>query len=55
MQWYLSVIRSYAVFEGRAGRAEFWYFVLINIVVGILLRVADHIGGVVVHLRTFDS
>ncbi len=45
MQWYVSVIRRYAAFEGRAGRPEFWYFVLINIAVGIWLRLADHIGG----------
>ena len=45
MQWYLPVIRRYAAFEGRAGRPEFWYSVAVNIVVGVLLSVADHVGG----------
>ena len=30
MDWYLSVWKKYAVFSGRAQRAEYWYFVLFN-------------------------
>ncbi len=28
MKWYLKVLRNYAVFEGRARRSEYWYFIL---------------------------
>ena len=38
MKYYLEVLKKYAVFSGRAGRAEFWWFFLINslIIVGLI-------------------
>lgn len=30
MEWYLQVLRKYAVFTGRARRKEFWVFHLVN-------------------------
>ncbi|MHB1461337.1 MAG: DUF805 domain-containing protein [Armatimonadota bacterium] len=33
MNWYIKVLKKYADFSGRASRAEFWYFTLINLVV----------------------
>ena len=30
MQWYLAVLKKYAVFEGRARRKELWMFYLIS-------------------------
>ena len=30
MNWYLTVLKKYAEFNGRARRAEYWTFVLIN-------------------------
>lgn len=30
MGWYIQALRKYAVFNGRASRAEYWMFVLIN-------------------------
>ncbi len=30
MEWYLAVLKKYAVFEGRARRKEYWMFALIN-------------------------
>jgi uncharacterized membrane protein YhaH (DUF805 family) len=42
--WYIEALRKYAVFEGRAGRPEFWHFVLANVIVGMVLRMIDHIG-----------
>ena len=41
MNYYLSVLQKYAVFEGRASRTEFWMFVLINIIISILLGVVS--------------
>lgn len=26
MNWFLAVLKKYAVFSGRAQRAEYWYF-----------------------------
>ena len=43
--WKLVVLQRYAKFDGRAGRAEFWWFALANfliyIVLAILLNVAS--------------
>ena len=45
MQWYLDVIKKYAEFSGRARRKEFWMFVLINAIIGIILSIIDNIIG----------
>jgi uncharacterized membrane protein YhaH (DUF805 family) len=42
MNWYIGVLKKYAVFYGRARRAEYWNFVLFNIIVSIILSVVDH-------------
>ena len=33
MNWYLEVLRKYAVFSGRARRKEYWIFFLINFLI----------------------
>lgn len=45
MQWYLEVLRKYAVFTGRAHRTEFWMFVLVNVAISIALSIVDVIIG----------
>lgn len=45
MEWYLTVLRKYAVFEGRARRKELWMFVLINIIVAFVLGIVDSAVG----------
>ena len=45
MDWYLKVLRDYAVFEGRASRSEYWYFVLFNLIVTIVLMVIENALG----------
>jgi len=45
MNWYLTVLKKYAVFSGRAQRAEYWYFVLFSLIVSIILTFADNILG----------
>ena len=45
MQWYLEVLRKYALFEGRAHRTEFWMFILVNLIISIVLGVIDAIIG----------
>ena len=45
MNWYLGVLKKYAVFTGRARRMEFWMFTLINIIVSIILSCIDVFVG----------
>jgi uncharacterized membrane protein YhaH (DUF805 family) len=53
MNWYLHVLKNYAVFNGRAGRPEYWYFVLFNVVASILLTIIDAMIGAVVGFEEF--
>ncbi|WP_043768940.1 DUF805 domain-containing protein [Algiphilus aromaticivorans] len=48
MGWYLAVLKDYAVFDGRAGRSEYWMFFLFNLLIAIALAVLDAVIG------TFD-
>ncbi len=41
MHWYTDVIKKYAVFNGRAARPEFWWFVLINLIVDVMYGVVN--------------
>ena len=43
MNYYSTVLKKYAVFSGRARRAEYWYFVLFNIIVSIILSIVSSI------------
>ena len=45
MNWYIEVLKKYAVFNGRARRKEFWFFVLFNVLVSIILAVVDVLLG----------
>ena len=36
MNWYLEVLRKYAVFSGRARRKEYWTFFFVNLVIGFI-------------------
>jgi uncharacterized membrane protein YhaH (DUF805 family) len=45
MHWYLRAWEKYAVFSGRASRTEYWFFVLVNIVVATLLVCVDTAVG----------
>ncbi|MFE2015519.1 DUF805 domain-containing protein [Streptomyces sp. NPDC059491] len=41
MNWYLDVLKKYAVFNGRARRQEFWMFTLFNAIAAIIVAVVD--------------
>ena len=45
MNWYLDVLRKYAVFEGRARRKEYWMFVLFNLIVAFVLAIIEGMIG----------
>ncbi|MGY5550847.1 DUF805 domain-containing protein [Riemerella anatipestifer] len=41
IQNYVSVLKKYVEFKGRASRAEYWYFVLVNSIVSVDLDYWD--------------
>ncbi len=41
MNWYVEVLKKYAVFDGRARRSEYWYFFLFNFIAGFVLGLVD--------------
>ena len=45
MNWYLEVLKKYAVFNGRARRKEYWMFVLFTIIINIVLGIIDGVVG----------
>ena len=45
MNWYITVLKQYAVFEGRARRMEYWMFALFNIIIAIGLGIVDGVAG----------
>lgn len=45
MNWYLSVWKKYAVFEGRARRKEYWMFALFNFIFALAALILDAILG----------
>ncbi len=45
MNWYIEVLKKYAVFGGRARRKEYWYFFLFSTLISIVLSVIDNVIG----------
>ncbi|MDY0415686.1 MAG: DUF805 domain-containing protein [Gammaproteobacteria bacterium] len=45
MNWYLDVLKQYAIFSGRARRKEYWYFILFNLIISIVLAAIDGAMG----------
>lgn len=46
MNWYIAVLKKYAVFQGRARRKEYWMFFLFNIIVAFLLGLIEGLAGI---------
>lgn len=42
---YKNVLSKYAQFEGKATRSEYWYFVLANLIIAIILGIISGIIG----------
>ncbi|MES2284888.1 MAG: DUF805 domain-containing protein [Bacteroidota bacterium] len=51
MNYYFKVLQNYATFDGRARRSEYWYFVLFNFIVTIVLAIL----GIMVNFPFVDS
>lgn len=47
MQWYLTALRKYATFRGRARRKEYWMFVLFNFFT-LVVNFLDRVLGLVI-------
>ncbi len=45
MNWYLEVLKKYAVFSGRARRKEYWMFFLFHMIISIALGFIEGILG----------
>jgi len=41
MHWFITCLKKYAVFNGRARRAEYWYFVLFYWCIHVVLSLVD--------------
>jgi uncharacterized membrane protein YhaH (DUF805 family) len=47
MNWYLNVLKKYAVFKGRARRMEYWMFVLVNCIIIAVLYLLVAIPSII--------
>ncbi|MFJ3826309.1 DUF805 domain-containing protein [Streptomyces nodosus] len=45
MNWYVDVLKKYAVFTGRARRKEYWMYTLFSVIASIVLAVVDAVIG----------
>jgi uncharacterized membrane protein YhaH (DUF805 family) len=45
---YKNVLKKYATFNGRARRREYWYFVLANIILGVVGIILDNVLGMTI-------
>lgn len=54
IEWYLKVVRdNYVNFEGRARRAEYWYFILFYFIIAIALEIVDYLMGIYIFRPLF--
>ena len=45
MNWYLEVLKKYAVFSGRARRKEYWMFTLFSFIISCALVFVEGLAG----------
>jgi uncharacterized membrane protein YhaH (DUF805 family) len=43
MDWYVAILKQFTVFAGRTSRREYWKFVLVNIIIGVVLAIVSNI------------
>jgi len=48
MNWYIAVMKKYAVFSGRARRKEYWMFVLFNMIFTVVAMLLDNLLGIAI-------
>ena len=55
MHWYLEVLRKYTLFTGRSRRTEYWYFVLFNLIVAVVLALVDSVVRKILGFGVFGT
>jgi uncharacterized membrane protein YhaH (DUF805 family) len=45
MQWFMTALQKWSDFSGRARRREYWFFILIFVVIYIVLTLVDMMVG----------
>ena len=55
MSWYVVALKKYAVFEGRARRKEYWFFVLFYLIFMVVAIVVDAVLGTEYYIDEFDT
>jgi uncharacterized membrane protein YhaH (DUF805 family) len=53
MNWYIDVLKKYAVFTGRARRKEYWMFALFNLIIAVVIALIEGViesNGLLVNL-----
>ena len=45
MQWFIYCLKNYAKFDGRAGRAEYWFYALFSTLIFFILQFLSSILG----------
>jgi uncharacterized membrane protein YhaH (DUF805 family) len=43
MNWYIGVLKKYAVFKGRARRKEYWMFILVSFIISVALVIVQQV------------
>lgn len=46
MNYFISALKKYAVFNGRARRAEYWNFTLFSVLISLVLAILETSSGV---------
>jgi len=54
MEYYLKVLKNYAVFDGRARRSEYWYFTLFNALIVFALGFTAELSGSIVSTSIYQ-
>ncbi|MFT4072222.1 MAG: DUF805 domain-containing protein [Dysgonamonadaceae bacterium] len=54
MKWYLRAFHLYADFSGRAGKKEFWTFVLYNLIFTAVILLIENVLGLTNHSVPYD-
>ncbi len=45
IDWFVKCLKNYVTFDGRARRKEFWFFMLVCFILGIIVQMIDAILG----------